>query len=226
MQRNHSLGWIVLSVGILAFILVPFMLFGEAIEVWTHDFLEAASNQAGKVALVLALLLGVDIVLPVPSSIASTAAGFMLGFLRGLLTSWVGMTVSCILGYVLASKMGHPIANRLVGEKELVRLAKLQRRFGDWVLIAARPVPVLAEASVLFAGIARIHFGRFMLLTTLSNLGISAVYAAVGAFSSNLNSFLLAFFGAVLIPGVAMWLMNRVIAPAAEEHHSDIGGRV
>ncbi|MBN2391458.1 MAG: VTT domain-containing protein [Anaerolineae bacterium] len=226
MQRNHSLGWIVLLVGILAFILVPFTLFGEAIEVWTHNFLEVASNQTGKVALVLALLLGGDIVLPVPSSIASTAAGFVLGFLRGLLTSWVGMTVSCMLGFVLASKMGHPIASRLVGEKELARLANLERRFGNWVLIVARPVPVLAEASILFAGIARIPFGRFMLLTTLSNLGISAVYAAVGAFSSNLNSFLLAFFGAILIPGVAMWLMNRVAAPAAEEHYSDIGGSV
>ena len=122
--------------------------------------------------------------------------------------------------------MGYPIANRLVGEKELARFAKLQRRFGDWVIIAARPVPVLAEASVMFAGIARMPFGRFMLLTALSNLGISAVYAAVGAFSSNLNSFLLAFFGAILIPGAAMWLMNRVTTQAAEERHSDLGGRV
>jgi len=48
-----------------------------------------------------------------------------------------------------------------------------------------------------------------MLLTALSNLGISAVYAAVGAFSSNVNSFLLAFFGAILAPAAAMWLMNR-----------------
>jgi hypothetical protein len=46
--------------------------------------------------------------------------------------------------------------------------------------------------------------GQFLLLTTLSNLGISAVYAAVGALSANANSFLLAFGGSILIPLVAM----------------------
>jgi len=220
MFKNHTLGWAVLGTGVLALILVPFMLFGETVELWTHDFLEATSDQAGKVALVLALLLGGDVLLPVPSSIASTAAGFMLGFLRGTLTSWAGMTFSCALGFVIGAKMGYPIANRLVGEKELARLARLQQRFGNWVIIVARPVPVLAEASVLFAGIAQIPFGRFMLLSALSNLGISAVYAAVGAFSSNLNSFLLAFFGAILVPGVTMWLMNRIAAPPVEKHSS------
>jgi hypothetical protein len=48
--------------------------------------------------------------------------------------------------------------------------------------------------------------GQFLLLTTLSNLGISAVYATVGALSADANSFLLAFAGSILIPLVAMLL--------------------
>lgn len=203
--------------GILALILIPFMLFGEQIEVWTEHFIETSAEHATQIALVLGLLLGGDILLPVPSSLVSTAAGFVLGFGRGLLTSWAGMTASCLLGYTLAARLGRPVAARLVGERELERLAALQQRFGDWVLLIARPVPVLAEASVMFAGLSRVSFARFAVLTTLSNLGISAVYAAVGAFSSNANSFLLAFFGAILAPGLAMWLMNRAAPQLAPE---------
>ncbi len=209
MTKQQVARWSVLVVGIFALILIPFMIFGEQIELWTENFIETSAQHTGQIALVLGALLGGDILLPVPSSLASTAAGFVLGFVRGLLTSWAGMTVSCLLGYWVGANLGRPVAARLVGERDLTRLAALQQRFGDWVLLVARPVPMLAEASVLFAGISRVPFGRFMLLTTLSNLGISAVYAAVGAFSSNVNSFLLAFFGAILAPAAAMWLMNR-----------------
>lgn len=211
---KHSIGrWSVLVVGIFALILIPFMIFGEQIELWTEAFIATSAPHTAQIAWVLGLLLGGDILLPVPSSLASTAAGFVLGFVRGMLTSWAGMTASCLLGYWLSAKLGRPLAVRLVGERDLERLAALQQRFGDWVILAARPVPMLAEASVMFAGISHVAFGRFMLLTTLSNLGISAVYAAVGAFSSNINSFLLTFFGAILVPGIAMWLLHRT-APA------------
>lgn len=219
---KHSIGrWAVLVVGIFALILIPFMLFGEQIELWTKAFIATSAQHTAQIAWVLGLLLGGDILLPVPSSLASTAAGFVLGFVRGMLTSWAGMTVSCLLGYWVGARLGRPVAARLVGERDLERLAALQQRFGDWVLLVARPVPMLAEASVMFAGISHVAFGRFMLLTTLSNLGISAVYAAVGAFSSNVNSFLLAFFGAILVPGVAMVLMNRA-APRLAPERSEV----
>ena len=67
-----------------------------------------------------------------------------------------------------------------------------------------RPVPVLAEASVVFAGLVRANYGRFVRLTAASNLGIAAGYAAVGAFSRRLDSysFLIAFLGALLLPGI------------------------
>jgi membrane protein DedA with SNARE-associated domain len=121
----------------------------------------------------------------------------------------VGMTLSCALGFWLGAKFGRPMALRFVGEAELTRLEQVRDRVGDWALVVTRPVPMLAEAGVLFAGISHMPWPRFMLLTSLSNLGISAAYAAVGAFSSNVNSFLLAFFGSIALPALAMWLANR-----------------
>jgi uncharacterized membrane protein YdjX (TVP38/TMEM64 family) len=198
--------WVLLSTGVLAIILVPFFLFGEQIETWTESFLESASDQSTWVALVLGSLLATDILVPVPSSLTSTAAGFFLGLAGGTATSLAGMTVSCVVGYWLGARFGRPVANRLVGEQELARLEKLSQRFGDWVIVVTRPVPVLAEASALFAGISGMPMRQFLLLSTLSNLGISAVYAAVGAFSATVNSFLFAFGGSILVPLVAMIL--------------------
>jgi hypothetical protein len=100
-------------------------------------------------------------VLPVPSSIVSTAAGVLLGFWRGTAVVFAGMTAGCLLGYAVGSRSS-AVARRVVGEDGLVRAADLVRRYGDWVLVACRPVPVLAEASVIFAGLAHAPFGRFV----------------------------------------------------------------
>ncbi len=208
--------WSILVVAVLAVILVPFMLFGGQIEVWTENFIETMSEQKGIVVLVLGGLLASDIFVPVPSSLVSTAAGLILKFVPGMLTSWAGMTISCLIGFWVGHRFGRPAAERFVGVAELNRLEKLSQQYGDWAILISRPVPMLAEASVLFAGISQMSWWRFVLLSTLSNLGISAVYAFVGAFSASANSFLLAFFGAILIPGLAMWLMNRRVAGEAK----------
>jgi membrane protein DedA with SNARE-associated domain len=72
------------------------------------------------------------------------------------------------------------------------------------VFVVARPIPVLAEASVLFAGMSRMPLNRFIMLSTLSNRSISMVYAAIGAMSATVNSFLLAMAGSILVPWLAM----------------------
>jgi hypothetical protein len=63
---------------------------------------------------------------------------------------------------------------------------------------------VLAESSVVFAGLVRSPVGSVIWLTTLAHLGIALAYAAVGAYSMHVQSFMLTFVGALALPGVAM----------------------
>jgi hypothetical protein len=74
-------------------------------------------------------------------------------------------------------------------------------------------VPVIAEASVVFAGLVKAPFPRFTQLTAVSNLGIALGYAAFGAYSLRLDSFFLAFLGALLLPGlfilISRWTFGR-----------------
>jgi uncharacterized membrane protein YdjX (TVP38/TMEM64 family) len=200
---QSKLKWALLSLVILLIILIPFLLLGESIETWTNYLLRSSSPKL-LIGMIIGGLLSIDILAPIPSSIVSTAGGYFLGFTWGIIVSTAGMTISCIIGYLLGAKIGTPISKWLVGNNELLRLKKLQNKYGDWILIISRAVPVLAEASILVAGIGHMPLNRFILLILLSNLGISMVYTAIGAYSAHVNSFLLAFVGAIIFPGAAM----------------------
>ena len=124
----------------------------------------------------------------------------VLGFVWGAVTVWVGMTGSCLLGYAFGARAA-AAAGRFVGEAGMTRASILASRYGDYALVLCRPIPVLAEASVIFAGIVRRPFSRFLSLTTWSNAGIALGYAAIGAYSMRVDSFLLAFLGAMVVSG-------------------------
>lgn len=209
MLQKPVRGWLLLGTAIFCIIIIPFALFGASIEAWTQGFLERSESNTGWISLVLGGLLAADIVLPVPSSLLSTGAGVFLGFALGTFVSWLGMTAGACTGYLLGRYATGFVSRRLVGPASMHKLKGLSQRYGDWMLIVSRPVPVLAEAGVFIAGMSGMPFRRFFALATLSNLGISAAYAAVGAFAASLNSFLLAFVGAVGLPALTMLLLRR-----------------
>jgi uncharacterized membrane protein YdjX (TVP38/TMEM64 family) len=194
--------WAIVWVVLLGLVLVPFFLF----ESQFNEF-AARMTQAGTAAWVAGLaifaLLALDVILPIPSSIVSTASGVLLGFWVGTAVVWAGMMVACLFGYALGARASGA-ARRFVGEEGLRRADALMQRYGDYTIVLCRPVPVLAEASVIFAGLVRAPFGRFVLLSVLSNLGIALGYAAFGAFSMRIDSFLAAFLGALILPGIAI----------------------
>ncbi|MFP2924470.1 VTT domain-containing protein [Pyxidicoccus sp. 3LG] len=201
--------WLRLGSPLLLALLVPFALFGADVDALAQRFL-SAHPPAWQVALVLGGLLAGDILLPVPSSLAATAAGGLLGFAGGLATNWVGMMVACAVGYGVGTRAGAAALRRMAGDSELERLARTSEKLGPWFLLVFRAVPVLAEASVVFAGTSRMSFRRFFTVCALSNLGVSATYAALGATAAELESFLVLFAGMVLVPGLALaWVGRR-----------------
>jgi uncharacterized membrane protein YdjX (TVP38/TMEM64 family) len=196
--------WVVLWILLLALVLVPFFLF-ESFFTAFAERMTGGGLPATLVAAGIFALLALDVFLPVPSSIVSTGAGVLLGFWQGAAIVWLGMMAGCAVGYAVGHR-GSGSAGRLVGREGLARAGQLMDRYGDLTIVLCRPVPVLAEASVVFAGLVRAPFGRFARLTALSNLGIALGYAAFGAYSMRLDSFLVAFVGALLLPGIAMVL--------------------
>lgn len=194
--------WAILWILLIGMVLLPFLLFEQQFNAFA-EYVTRSDTSRWLVATAVFALLALDVFLPVPSSIVSTASGVLLGFVPGTAVVWGGMMAGCLLGYAVGSR-GSRAARRLVGEEGIARAAQLVKRYGDLTIVLCRPVPVLAEASVVFAGLVRAHYGRFIRLTATSNLGIAAGYAAVGAYSRRLDSysFVIAFLGALLLPGL------------------------
>lgn len=188
-----------LMCAVLALILIPWILWEDPFNNLAAS-LVADHRGAWWLPPALAALLAGDVFLPIPSSILSTASGVLLGFFAGAITNTIGMTLGCLLGY-RAGRAARAVADP--------RLPELWARYGDSTLILTRAVPVLAEAAVLFAGISAMPFRRFLWLTTLANAGIGSLYAAVGAFAMEWNSFLGAFFGSIAVPALAQAIMRK-----------------
>ena len=201
--------WAVIWVVLIGLVLVPFFLFETRFNTFAAQMTRSDTATWLASSSIFGLL-ALDVFLPVPSSIVSTAAGVLLGFWRGAAIVWAGMMVACVMGYALGARASG-LARRFVGEAGLERADRLLARYGDWTIVVCRPVPVLAEASVIFAGLVGTPVRRFVALTALSNLGIAAGYAAFGAFSMSIDSFLVAFLGALIIPGVVMGMAKGMM---------------
>lgn len=201
--HRKKLALVVLALFVL--ILVPFALWEDPMNAWAGAMLHAQRSTAWSFGAIV-LLLVADIVLPIPSSIVSTSAGYLLGFALGAAAGWLGMTAACLGGYALGRFAGAGLLGRLLSGDEMTRAREDFEKRGDWVLAVSRPVPMLAEASVIMAGALGRPFAKFVAVTGLANLGISLVYAAAGAFASGLDSFLLAFAAAMVLP----WVYGRL----------------
>ena len=164
---------------ILLIPIVPFLLAGEWVDAQVAAWCADPPSPAAVAAVVVGLLAG-DVLLPVPSSLVGTLAGSQLGVVGGTAASWTGMTLGAVVAFGLGRWFGPLVARRLATADDLQRSAELTSRFGPWVLVVCRAVPVLAEASVLVLGVHRLPWRRFWLPMLLSNLGIALAYAAFG----------------------------------------------
>ncbi len=194
----------------MAVILVPFVLLDRSIEQLSNALLASHQLDDLRYALLIAALLSADVFLPVPSSLVSAAAGIRLGLLHGALASWVGMTGGCLVGYYVGRSFGRDISQRIVGQAGWENASRGISRAGVWTVLLARPVPALAEATVLAAGSAGMPFVPFVLASGTANLAVSAVYAFAGAQGLESGSFLLALAAACVLPALG-WASTKAI---------------
>jgi uncharacterized membrane protein YdjX (TVP38/TMEM64 family) len=201
--------WGLLGCLALALILVPFALGEAALFELSRDVLAAPASRAVLAAVVL-LLLASDLLLPIPSSFVSAAAVAALGPVLGALAIWAGMTLGALIGYALGKHGGRALALRVVGAAELERAERLHDRFGAAVLAVCRGVPVLAEASTLFAGGVAMPLAKFSFVAACANAGLALAYALSGKLGSGTLALLVPFALGVLVPAAAIAVVRSL----------------
>lgn len=174
-RRRTVLFW----TGIVAAVIVPFILFGAALEEASLGWIDAVDRAGGwpssvaTAGLVFALLVA-DLVLPIPSSLVMIAAGAALSRELAIVVCAAGLTGGHLIGYTLGRlSRGSP--------GPLPPAAETDRAAPTLVALAAtRPVPVLAEAMAVAAGRAGLSTLPVLLAIAPANLGFAAICVFLG----------------------------------------------
>lgn len=194
---------LVLWAVLLAIPIVPFVILGE--DALSRFFPDASESGRGAGAGACFLLLVLDVFLPVPSSLVAILSGRILGPAGGFVLNWVGITLGHVVGFGLARRGGRPLAIRLLGEDGLARAGTEWGRGSTASLVLSRPLPVLAEAVAMYAGLSTIPLRRFALVVSIANLPHAAIYAFAGAGSVEAGGALWVSLAALGVP-TAAWL--------------------
>ncbi len=148
-------------------------------------------------------LLVADVVLPVPSSLVMIAHGAAFGALAGTALSLTGSLGAALLGFAVGRRGGR-LLDRLVPPHERVRADALLSRWGVLAVVATRPVPLLAETTVILAGSSRLGWRRTAVAALIGSIPAAVLYALAGSVAAQLAN-PAAVFALVLLLAAATW---------------------
>lgn len=201
--------FVLFIVGIASFIVASFLILNDFVGVWISGVINS-DLESFPFSVLVFLLLTFDVLLPVPSSIVSVAASSILGLVNGAFVIWLGMMAGSFFGYWVGYRCNKAFVHRVLGEREFKRAEMLVSRFGTGMLVAMRAVPVLAETSVILAGMTGMQRRPFILATAFSNAGVACAYGYIGSMAQQQSSLLILIAGSVLF-AVAGFVLYSVV---------------
>lgn len=196
----------------------------DAITELTRD----AVTSAGYAGLFAAMVVE-NLFPPIPSEIVLPLAGFEvsqgnLAFVWTLLAATAGSLVGALMLYAIGRYGGRALVLRWgrvlrVGPADLDRAERWFDRWGDWVVLGARVVPIARSVVSIPAGVARMRLGRFCLLTAAGSLvwnliligagqQLGANWEEVSELAARYSDVVLVIF-VVLTVAAIVWLVRR-----------------
>jgi uncharacterized membrane protein YdjX (TVP38/TMEM64 family) len=173
---------------------LPFIIVGE---LPGERWLSARDAHAPAFAALGALLLALDVLMPVPSNAVGLMLGARLGLALGFACSLLGLIAGHAAGYGLG---------RLAPQRWTARAPSAPSMLG---VLVSRPVPVLAEALAVSAGVTRMPLRQFLLSAALGDVVYAAVLSAAGAQLLPSGSYVAALAVPMLLMVVAAWVARR-----------------
>jgi uncharacterized membrane protein YdjX (TVP38/TMEM64 family) len=159
-----------------------------------------------------ALLLVLDLLLPIPGTVVISALGFIYGTLQGSAIAFAGLFCAGMIGYGLGRLCSLKTAIKFLGEKDFLRGKSLFERGGGWVVALSRALPILPEAISVTAGLLRMPLAAFMISLACGSLPMAVLFAWIGATGHErpwLTLTLSFAVPAVLWSAASMWRKNR-----------------
>jgi uncharacterized membrane protein YdjX (TVP38/TMEM64 family) len=143
-----------------------------------------------KISLIVTALLASDVFLSVPTILIVTYAGHILGFELGVISSTIGMLLSGTIAYILCRLSGNKMLGILIKDKKQIdEVNSIFHRLGFGMLIIARALPMLPEATCCLSGMMRFNFLKFLFYYLMGTLPYAIVLTYLGSISSADNPY-------------------------------------
>lgn len=153
------------------------------------EFARDAVTSAGYLGI-FAAMVAETVFPPIPSEIVLPLAGFEvargnLNFIATVLAATTGSLVGAWILFALGRYGGRPAVlswRRVlrVGEGDLARVERWFDKWGNWVVFLGRMIPLSRSIVSIPAGLVRMPWARFSLLTALGSLIWNVLLAGAG----------------------------------------------
>lgn len=170
----------------------------EGLVVWLRDLGPWAVM--GSIALMI-----VHSFLPFPAELLTMANGMVFGPVWGTVITWIGAMLGATSTFALARLIGRPFLERMLSERQLVRLSAWSSTQGGVTLLAARLIPLIAFNLLNYAAaMTKISWWTFIWATGLGILPLTILLNVFGAS-------VLSMSGWVWLPLLAIVLLGWVL---------------
>lgn len=218
---------------------------------WITEWVFRLVDALGEVGVGLLLLLE-TVIPPIPSELILPLAGFHarsgdLNLMLVWITATIGAVAGAVILYYVGALLGYDRLHALAGKRWFVLATRadvergytLFEKYGTWLVLVARCVPIVRSLISLPAGVARMSLTRFIVFTTIgSGIWNAALIGAGWTLADNWESvegYLSPFSKIVLGIGIAFVLFlvtrrvlarRRALAEGVDPAEADVDGHV
>ena len=180
---------------------------------------------------ILVAMVAENLVPPIPSEVVLPLAGFEvsrgnLAFTLTVLAATAGSLIGALILYAIGRYGGRPAVDRWgrvlrVSQHDVDRAETWFERYGDWVVLFSRMVPLLRSVVSIPAGILEMRVVRFVVLTAIGSLVWNILLVGAGYLLGNrwedvshlvgsLSDVILVVFVLAVLAAV-VWLLRRPV---------------
>lgn len=198
------------TIALIIGVSVPLVVLGDRFDLMIRDWITAPQSALAVAAIGITLLVA-DLLLAIPSALVIALMGGLIGSAAATVAGTIGLSLACAWGFMLGRTIGRDFNGADAREQQDFATATgMLKQYGPLALVVARPVPILAEISVIAAAALGMPAAPVLITTTLANFGIAALYAFVGATAEGWLGIALVFGAATTLPALALLAMHVI----------------
>ncbi|MBD3228780.1 MAG: hypothetical protein GF329_11395 [Candidatus Lokiarchaeota archaeon] len=132
------------------------------------------------------------IVAPIPSEMVLLASGLIWLLAGGAIIGFIGSMISGIIGYYIARRGGRPLAVNALGIKTVDSLEYYMSKYGIYLIIIARAVPVIPfDLFTIASGFTQTKFKNYTIATAIGTVPRAIFYSWAGTqFAADLDEYI------------------------------------